>query len=135
MEIARDVAVSVITWRSGVSESAREIMQDLAVRFFHNQCEVTHKEFEPKGFAIHHITEIENDVLRKFYPYSVKGRDDYLRDLKPLVEDQPDRFALIKNFVHTRLDHKRNGTTRFPMDQRIRFCDLALRTIHRRKKK
>ena len=131
-----------------MSESASEIMRDLAVRLFHNKCEITHKEFEPIGFTIHHITEIENDVLRKQkvlnkntgkmirkYPDGSTGRQKYLNDLKPLVEEQPDRFARIKNFVHTRLDHVRYGTTRFPMEQRIRFCDLALRTTHKRKKK
>ena len=115
-------------------KSSSEIMGYVARTYFDNHCYVTHKKWEPRGFAIHHIEEIENDVLRRNYPKGNKGRDLYLNDLLPLIDDNPDRFALIKNFVHTRLDHVRYGTTRFPMEQRERFCDLALRTIHRRKR-
>jgi len=118
-----------------LSESASEIMRDLAIRFFHNQCEVTLSKFNIRGFVIHHVHEIQNDVLRKQFPKGVKGRDDYLRALKPLVEECPERFALIKNSIHAKLDHVRNGITRMKMEDRQRFCYLALRTVHKRRKR
>ncbi len=116
-------------------ESSTEIMSYLARKYFDNRCRVTLETFKPKGFVIHHIREINNDVLRSQFPKGVKGRDEYLNALKPLVEKDPSRFALIKNGIHTKLDHKRNGVTRLKMENRIRFCKLALETIHIKKRK
>ncbi len=116
-------------------ESSAEIMSYLARKYFDNRCRVTLETFKPKGFVIHHIREINNDVLRSQFPKGVKGRDEYLNALKPLVEKDPSRFALIKNGIHTKLDHKRNGVTRLKMENRIRFCELALKTIHIKKSK
>ena len=116
-------------------ESSIKIMSYLARTYFKNRCEVTHEPFQDKGFVIHHVREIENDVLRSQFPKGVKGRDLYLNALKPLVESDPSRFVLIKNGIHTKLDHKRNGVTRLKMENRKRFCDLALRTIHLKKHK
>ena len=111
-------------------KSSTEIMQYLARKYFKNRCEVTLETFKPKGFVIHHIREINNDVLRSQFPKGEKGRFEYLKKLMPLVEKDPSRFALIKNGIHTKLDHKRNGVTRLKMENRKRFCDLAMRTIH-----
>lgn len=118
-----------------MTETSTSIMRYLSRTFFNNRCEVTHEPFQEKGFVIHHVREIENDVLRTQFPKGEKGRFEYLKALKPLVEKDPSRFALIKNGIHTKLDHKRNGVTRLKMENRIRFCDLALRTIHLKKKK
>jgi len=111
-----------------------DIMQELAIRYFDNRCQVTHEKFKKRGFAIHHIWKIDNDVFRINYPNGEKGRLQYLIALKPLVEDQPYRFALIKNGIHTKLDHFKNGVTRLDIDKRIRFCILALRTVHEKHK-
>lgn len=110
-----------------------EIMRYLAKKYFNNRCQVTLETFKDKSFVIHHIREIENDVLRSQFPKGIKGRDSYLTALKPLVERDPSRFALVKNGIHTKLDHVRNGVTRLKMENRIRFCDLALKTIHKKK--
>jgi hypothetical protein len=111
-------------------KTATQILSELAETCFNNQCCVTLKEFRPHGFVIHHVREIEDDVLWKYYPKSPKGRDRYYNDLRPLVESDPSRFALVTNPIHNKLDNKRNGITRLKMDNRKRFCDLALRTIH-----
>ena len=116
-------------------ESSTEIMQYLAKTYFKNRCEVTLEPFQDKGFVIHHVREISNDVLRSQFPKGEKGRFEYLKKLMPLVEKDPLRFALIKNGIHTKLDHKRNGVTRLKMENRKRFCDLAMRTIHLKKTK
>lgn len=114
-------------------ESSKEIMSYLAKKYFNNRCQVTLETFKDKGFVIHHIREIEKDVLRTNYPQTPKGREDYLNDLKPLVEKDPSRFALLKNSIHNKLDNKRNGITRLKMENRKRFCELALKTIHIKK--
>ena len=116
-------------------QSATEIMSYLARTYFHNRCRVTLETFKTKGFVIHHIREINNDVLRSQFAKGEKGRTEYLNALKPLVEKDPTRFALIKNGIHTKLDHKRNGVTRLKMENRKRFCDLAMETIHIKKTK
>ncbi len=113
-------------------KTAYETLTELAP-LFNNQCRVMLTGFTPKGFTIHHIKEIENDVLYKNY----KGnRDRYLNDLKPLVEDCPERFALVTNPIHTKLDGIKNGITRLKIDNRRRFCDLAMETVrHQGRKK
>jgi len=93
-------------------DTATDIMQDLALRFFDNQCFVTHDKFRRRGYVIHHLWYIENDVRRENYPKGEKGRYQYLKALRPMVEKQPDRFMLLKNGVHTRIDHPRNGLSR-----------------------
>ena len=114
-------------------ESSTKIMRYLARKYFKSRCQVTLEPFQDKGFTIHHIREITNDVLRSQFPKGNKGREEYLNALKPLVEKDPSRFALIKNGIHIKLDHRRNGVTRLKMENRKRFCDLAMKTIHNRK--
>lgn len=128
-------SVVKIVGKNTMIETSTDVMRYLARRFFDNKCFVTHETFKDKGFVIHHIFEIEHDVLRSQFAKGEKGRYEYLRSLKSMVEDRPERFALIKNGIHTKLDHKRNGVTRLKMENRKRFCDLALRTIHRNKSK
>ena len=122
-------------------------MADMALRFFNNECEVTHEKFKKRGFVIHHVIELEKgEVLRRQFPDGEKGRLQYLKKLRPLVEaDYREyvqqnpfirrRYALIKNGIHTKLDHHIRGVTRLKMDNRRRFCDLAMRTIHRKSAK
>lgn len=120
-------------------------MADMALRFFNNRCEVTHEKFKRRGFVIHHVVELEEgEVLRRHYPDGEGGRLQYLKALRPLVEEdynysqqdgQPMRYTLIKNGIHTKLDHHIRGVTRLKMDNRERFCDLAMRTIHRKSAK
>ena len=129
-----------------MSDEATRLMSTMALRFFNNRCEVTHEKFKKRGFVIHHVIELdEGEVLRRNYPTGEKGRAAYLTDLYPLVEadwkiwvtsrTQERRYALIKNGIHTKLDHVRNGVTRLEMEKRGRFCDLAMRTIHKKGKK
>ena len=91
--------------------------------------------FRSNGFTLHHVEEIEGDVLRKNYNHDFKGMSQYYTDLEKLVEDRPERFALITNPIHHKLDNTRSGITRLKLENRIRFCDLALRTVHLRAKK
>ena len=107
-------------------------MKSLA-ELFGNRCYVTHEPFKVKGFVLHHIREIPNDVLRSNYPKTPMGREQYLIDLEHRVRKNPEDFALIKNGIHTKLDHNRNGVTRLKMENRKRFCELALKTIHIKK--
>ena len=105
-------------------------MSSLA-KLFDNRCFVTHKPFKPKGFVIHHLWYIENDVERKNYPKGVKGREQYIKDLEPLVRNQPFRFVLITNGIHTKLDHIRNGVSRLTKENQARFIILMLLTRKR----
>lgn len=126
-------------------DEATRLMQEMALRFFNNRCEVTLEKFRPRGFVIHHVKELDyGEVLRSQYLGGEKQRAVYLSDLLPLVEEDYNssiyngserRYALIRNPIHTKLDHLRNGITRLEMEKRKRFCDLALRTIHKKKSK
>lgn len=119
-------------------KTSTEIMGYLAKRYFDNKCFCTHEEFKSTGFVIHHLWYIEKDAERKNYPKGENGRYEYLKDLLPLVEDNPDRFALIKNGIHTRLDHVRRGLTRMKRENFIRLTILVLlskkRKINKHKK-
>lgn len=109
-------------------ESAEMIMQDLAVRFFDNQCFVTHDKFKRRGFVIHHLWYVENDVRRENYPKGEKGRLQYLIDLRPMVEQMPFRFMLLKNGIHTRIDHPRNGLARMKKENQMRLFVAVMLT-------
>lgn len=116
-------------------ESSTAIMTYLAEKYFDNRCWVTHEKFKPRGFVIHHLRYIENDVERKDYPSGEKGRYAYLKDLVPLIEKDPKRFVLIKNGIHTRLDHVRRGLTRMKRENFIRLAKLVIMTEKRKKRK
>ena len=116
-------------------KTSTEIMRYLAMRYFDNRCFCTHEGFKDTGFVIHHIWYIENDVERRNYPKGENGRYQYLKDLLPLVEKEPERFALIKNGIHTRLDHVRRGLTRMKRDNFIRLAILVLMSKKRKTNK
>jgi len=114
--------------------NATDIMQELALRFFDNQCFVTHEKFRRRGFVIHHLWYIENDVRREKYPKGEKGRYQYLKALRPMVEKQPERFMLLKNGIHTRIDHPRNGLSRMKKENFTRLVLAVQMTIKEKRK-
>lgn len=117
-----------------MEDNATEIMRYLAHRYFDGRCFVTHEQFKSVGFVIHHLRYIDNDVIRANYPKGEKGRQLYLKALKPMVEKNPERFMLIKNGIHTRLDHIRTGLTRMKRDNFERLV-LAVRMTIKTKRK
>jgi len=119
-----------------MNETSTDIMADLAYRFFDNQCFVTRQRFKKRGFVIHHLKYIEDDVVRGDYPKGEKGRYEYLKDLRPMVENMPFRFMLVTNGIHTRLDHVRRGLTRMKRENFIRLSIAVILTEkHKVKKK
>jgi len=115
--------------RTSLEAQASSIMQDLALRFFDNRCFVTHEKFRKRGFVIHHLWYIENDVRRENYPNGEGGRLQYLIDLVPMVEAIPGRFMLLKNGVHTRIDHPRNGLSRMKKENQTRLFVAVMLTV------
>ena len=109
-------------------ETSTSIMRYLAHKYFNNECFVTKEKFKDKGFVIHHLWYIEKDVLRSQFPKGEKGRLEYLKALKPMVEQMPFRFILIKNGIHTRIDHPRRGLSRLKRDNFIRLVIAVLLT-------
>jgi hypothetical protein len=116
-----------------LSESATDIMRYLARTYFNNECFVSKEKFKDRGFVIHHLKYIDNDVRRENYPKGEKGRLQYLRALKPMVEKQPFRFMLLKNGWHTRIDHPRRGLSRLKRDNFSRLVVAVLLTEKKRK--
>ena len=111
-------------------------MADLAYRFFEGRCFVTQQQFKKRGFVIHHLKYIENDVVRGNYTKGEKGRLEYLKDLRPMVENMPFRFMLVTNGIHTRLDHVRRGLTRMKRENFVRLAIAVMLTEkHKVKKK
>lgn len=108
-------------------------MQDLAIRFFDNKCFVTHEKFKIRGFVIHHLWYIDNDVRRENYPKGEKGRLQYLKALRPMVERMPFRFMLLKNSMHTKLDHFKNGLTRMKPENVTRLMVAYMLTKKKKK--
>jgi hypothetical protein len=103
-------------------------MKELAIRFFDNRCFVTHEKFTGRNMTIHHLWYIEDDVRRENYPNGEKGRLAYLKDLRPKIEHMPFRFILIKNGIHTRIDHFRTGLSRMKRDNFMRLVLAVLMT-------
>ena len=98
----------------------------LAEKYFNNKCFCTLEKFKTKGFVIHHLRYIDSDIERKNFPKGDKGRYEYLKALLPMIEKDPDRFVLIKNGIHTRLDHIRRGLTRMKRENFLRLVLLVL---------
>ena len=119
-------------------DEATEIMGYLARTYFDNRCFVTHEKFRDRGFVIHHLKYIENDAIRGNYPNGEKGRQDYIKALRPMVEAEPFRFMGLKNGVHTKMDHVRNGITRMKKENQMRLfiaCLLTKKTPRKTHKK
>ena len=117
-----------------LNDEATKIMQELAIRFFNNRCFVTWDKFKPRGFVIHHLWYIENDVRRENYAKGDKGRQLYMSELKGMVSRNPERFILIKNGIHTRIDHPRNGLSRMKKDNFTRLVLAVKMTIKEKRK-
>lgn len=117
-----------------LNDEATKIMQQLALRFYDNKCFVTHEKFKTRGFVLHHLWYIENDVRRENYPKGEKGRQSYMKALKRMVEQNPDRFILIKNGIHTRIDHPRNGLARMKRENFTRLVLAVQMTIKEKRK-
>lgn len=116
-----------------MSDTCESIMSDLARRFFDNQCFISHEKFKPRGFVIHHLRYIQNDVRRENFPKGEKGRLQYLKKLKRQVEKRPFDFMLLKNGWHTRIDHPRRGLSRLKRDNFSRLVVAVLLTEKNRK--
>ena len=117
-----------------LNDEATKIMQYLALTFYENRCFVTHEKFRKRGFVLHHLWYIDNDVRRENYPKGEKGRQNYMKALKPMVEKNPDRFILIKNGIHTRIDHPRNGLARMKRENFTRLVLAVQMTIKEKRK-
>ena len=117
-----------------LSDEATKIMQYMALTFYDNRCFVTHEKFKERGFVIHHLWYLENDVRRENYPKGEKGRDTYLQELQTMVEENPDRFMLLKNGIHTRIDHPRNGLSRMKTENFTRLVVAVKMTIKEKRK-
>jgi len=117
-----------------LNDEATKIMQELAIRFFNNRCFVTWDKFKERGFVIHHLWYIENDVRRENYAKGDKGRQLYMSELKGMVARNPERFILIKNGIHTRIDHPRNGLSRMKKDNFTRLVLAVKMTIKEKRK-
>ncbi len=115
-------------------KTSTDIMKYLSEKYYSNRCFVTLEKYKSKGFVIHHLWYINNDVERKNYPKGETGRYKYLKALLPLIEKEPWRFVLIKNGIHTRLDHIRRGLTRMKSDNFTRLVLLVFMSKKRNKK-
>ena len=103
-------------------------MQELALKYFDNRCFITHRKFKPTGFVIHHLWYKKNDIERKNFPNTPKGRLEYMKKLKREIEKDPSRFVLITNGMHTRIDHIKRGLSRLRKDTLLRLFVVVLHT-------
>jgi hypothetical protein len=114
-------------------KTAKEAMRYMA-QFYDHQCFVTQEKFKDRGFVIHHLWYLDNDIRRENFPKGEKGRLQYLNKLVPMVEAMPFRFALIKNGIHTRIDHPKRGLSRLKRENLYRLFLLTIMTKKERKK-
>lgn len=138
-------SLTMIQWlgEMDLNDEATDIMAYLALAYFENKCFVTHEKFRRRGFVIHHLWYLEDgkDVTRGMFPKGEKGRQEYIKALRPLVEQQPERFMLLKNGIHTRMDHIRNGLTRMKPENferlvtAVRMTQKTKRKSNKRKRK
>ena len=54
---------------------------------------------------------------------------------KEMINNEPMRFMLLKNGIHTRIDHVRNGLSRMKRENQMRLFIAVLMTVKTRRKK
>jgi len=92
---------------------AGEIIVILGKELYKSRCFVCLKKVKEKGFTIHHLRYIENDIIHSNY----KNRDRYYEDLQVMVRLNPNRFMLLCNTHHQSVER----LNRFSLENRKRL--------------
>lgn len=92
-------------------------------RMYGSKCHLCGTVSSKKGFTIHHIWYIQNDVIYSQFPKNSSGSLDYYLKLAPLVKSNPKRFRYLCNPCHQRLE-------RF-----LRFGDEKLNAVIKERKR
>lgn len=95
--------------------------EEIAKSLFGGKCFVCHKKFG-KRFTFHHLFYLKREKQWKDF----KNRDDYYKYLHPKIIKQPDRFLLLCNICHWRIDKKRGGLKRMKSDKLVRLFVASL---------
>jgi len=68
------------------------------------KCFVCGKAKSKKGFTIHHLWYVFNDITYDKYPHDSDGQLKYYQDLEPVVMKEKERFLYLCNTDHVALE-------------------------------
>jgi hypothetical protein len=83
---------------------AEEVKQKCAKLIGYDTCFICEAKKSRRGFTIHHLEYIFNDVIYKHYPKTADGKLKYYEDLLVMVEANPARFMYLCNTDHIALE-------------------------------
>jgi len=87
--------------KNKTQEKINEIKRKLAkTRQFHNRCYVCHVSWHKKGMTFHHITYNEHEKTHSDFPDGYVGTLHYYQYLRPIIKNNPKRFAYLCNPHH-----------------------------------
>ncbi|MDH3339975.1 MAG: hypothetical protein OEL84_01675 [Nitrosopumilus sp.] len=102
-----------------------KIKEELArMSCFRQGCAICHCKLHPKGMTFHHIKYLESDKVHSDFAPGYKGMLQYYEYLRPVIRQNPKRFAYLCNPHHqtvTRL-------LRFKKDKQERIFRLVRRS-------
>lgn len=90
---------------------------------FGSKCHICKTKVSRKGFTIHHVWYIQNDVTYSQFPKNTSGKLEYYIKLAPMVKANPKRFRYLCNPCHQSLE-------RF-----LRFGDVKINALFKERKR
>ena len=113
----KDLAVGI-----SKEKQVKWIKNDLK-RLYGSKCHICKTKVSKKGFTIHHVWYIQNDVTYSQFPKNTSGTLEYYIKLAPMVKSNPKRFRYLCNPCHQTLE-------RF-----LRYGDVKINALFKERKR
>ncbi len=107
------------------------IKQKLGEALGKGKCFICEKSKSRKGFTIHHLKYIFNDIIYKNYPHDTDGQYRYYKDLEPVVLNDLERFMYLCNVDHVALER----LNRYGAEKVVRLIKALIMTETNEKNK
>lgn len=88
------------------------------------KCFICEKSKSRRGFTIHHLRYVFNDIIYKNYPHDTDGQYRYYKDLEPVVLEDLERFMYLCNTDHVALER----ANRYIPEKFVRLIEALILT-------
>ena len=108
-----------------------KIKQKLGEVLNGGKCFICEKSKAKKGFTVHHLKYIFNDIIYKNYPHDTDGQYRYYQDLEKVVMKEQERFMYLCNVDHVALER----LNRYGAEKVVRLIKALIMTETNEKNK
>ena len=108
-----------------------KIKQKLGEVLGQGKCFICEKSKAKKGFTVHHLKYIFNDIIYKNYPHDTDGQYRYYQDLEKVVMKEQERFMYLCNVDHVALER----LNRYGAEKVVRLIKALIMTETNEKNK